>query len=196
CRAAALDQFQMAVGLVGAVHVELQIVHVVQVVDRNAVLLQALGRAVGTGHGAVEETLVLGQQVDKEVGGRASADADDAAVVELRDDKVYGGLGDGLLELVLGHGWSPGREFEGVKVYRCRACRSCPLADCRWSAGCRGSRLGGLRKPRQDTHHARTVRQEDPYLARLRRGRGNSAATRSPALRASRQPDSDRKSVV
>ena len=67
-------------------------------------LLETFGGGFGTGHGTVEEALVLGQQVDEEVGGGAGADADDAAIVEFGKDMVDSGLGDGLLELVLGHG--------------------------------------------------------------------------------------------
>jgi len=53
---------------------------------------------------------VLRQQVDEEIRRRAGADADDAAVGELGNDKVDGGLSDGLLELVLVHRGHPGRE--------------------------------------------------------------------------------------
>ncbi|MCY1361948.1 hypothetical protein D9M69_486440 [compost metagenome] len=106
--AAALDQFQALVALVGAVHVELQLAHGVQVVHRDAVALQALGGGLGAGHGAVELGLVPGQQVDEEVRGGAGADADDALAVEVRKNVVDGGLGDGLLELVLVHEGVPG----------------------------------------------------------------------------------------
>ncbi|MCY1181238.1 hypothetical protein D9M73_217320 [compost metagenome] len=74
--------------------------------------LQALGGGLGAGHGTVECHLVLGQQVDEEVGGGAGADADDALVIEFGEDEVDGGLGDGLLELVLGHA--------GVRLEECR----------------------------------------------------------------------------
>src|SRR5690606_20186434 len=117
CRAAALDQLQVVVGFVGAVDVELQLGDRVQVVDRNAVPLQAFGSRLRAGHRAVEEALVFRQQVDEEVGGRAGADADDAAIVELRDDKVDGGLCDGLLELILVHGvLGSGRKNRGAKL--------------------------------------------------------------------------------
>ncbi|MNY50015.1 hypothetical protein D3C86_1854870 [compost metagenome] len=65
--------------------------------------LEALGGRFGTGHGAVEGHLVPGQQVNEEIRSGAGADADDALLIELGEDEVDGGLGNGLLELVLGH---------------------------------------------------------------------------------------------
>ena len=101
--AAALDQVQVFIAFIGAVDVELQVAGAVQVVHRDAMGLEARGGGVGAGHGAVEIHLVLGQGIDKEVGGGAGANADHALLVELWADEVHGGLGHGLLELVLGH---------------------------------------------------------------------------------------------
>ncbi|CRM84224.1 hypothetical protein [Pseudomonas sp. 22 E 5] len=47
---------------------------------------EARGGGFGAGHGAIECTLVLGQRVDKAVGGGAGADTDDAFIVEFRKD--------------------------------------------------------------------------------------------------------------
>ncbi|MNC33887.1 hypothetical protein D3C75_822970 [compost metagenome] len=96
----------MLVALVSAVDVELQVADGVQLVYRNTMTLQACSRRFGAGHGAIEGSLVLGQGVDEAVGGRAGADADDALVVELGQNEVDSGLGDGLFELVLGHAGS------------------------------------------------------------------------------------------
>src|SRR5690606_21978569 len=75
--APALDQFQMAGGLVGTVNVEVQTRDAVEVIHRNAVLLQALCSGFGAGHGAVEIALVSCQRVDEEIGGGAGTDTDD-----------------------------------------------------------------------------------------------------------------------
>ncbi|MNJ60612.1 hypothetical protein D3C77_563570 [compost metagenome] len=101
--AAALDQFQAVIGFVGAVDVELQFADRIQVVDRNAMVFQALGGGFRAGHGAVEVLLVTGQGIDEEVGGGAGPHADDAGALQVREDVVDGGLGHGLLELVLIH---------------------------------------------------------------------------------------------
>src|SRR5690606_24719295 len=112
--AAALDQFQVPVGLVGTVHVVVQVGDIVQVIDRNPVLLEALGGGFGAGHGAIEKTLVAGQGVDETVGGRAGPDPDDAPVFQIGQQNLYRGLPNGLLEFVLGH---------------------CPLPLCFWIKG-------------------------------------------------------------
>ncbi len=96
----------MRVALVGAVHVELQLADAVQLVDRDAMALQTLGGGFGAGDRAVEGGLVLSQGVDEEVGGRTGADADDALFIQLGQNEVDSGLGDGLFELVLGHAGS------------------------------------------------------------------------------------------
>ncbi|MNZ76599.1 hypothetical protein D3C78_951120 [compost metagenome] len=105
-RATALDQVQVLVAFVGAVDVELQVADGVQLIHRNTMTLQACSGRFGTGHGAVEGGLVLGQGVDEAVGGRTGADADDALVVELGQNEIDSGLGDSLFELVLGHAGS------------------------------------------------------------------------------------------
>ncbi|MNR27430.1 hypothetical protein D3C85_1447040 [compost metagenome] len=105
----------MRVDLVGAVHVELQFADAVQLVDRDAMALQTLGSGFGAGDRAVEGGLVLSQGVDEEVGGRTGADADDALFIQLGQNEVDSGLGDGLFELVLGHAGS-GRGQGGFKV--------------------------------------------------------------------------------
>jgi len=105
-RAAALDQVQVFIALVGAVDVELQVADGVQFINRNAMALEARSGGFGAGNGAVEGTLVLGQGIDEAVGGRTGADADDALVVQLGQNEVDSSLGDGLFELVLGHAGS------------------------------------------------------------------------------------------
>ena len=110
-RAAALDQVQVGIALVGAVHIELQLAHTVELVHRNPMVLQTLGGRFRTGHGAVERAFVTRQRIDEEVGGRAGAHADDALVIQLGQNEIDGSLGDGLLELILGHaGSEKGRE--------------------------------------------------------------------------------------
>ncbi|CNK94755.1 Uncharacterised protein [Mycobacterium tuberculosis] len=47
---------------------------------------KARGGGFGAGHGAVKRALVLGQRIDKAVGGGAGADTDDALVVEFWKD--------------------------------------------------------------------------------------------------------------
>ena len=82
----------------------------VEVVDRDAMALQACGCGFGAGDGAIEVHLVLGQRVDEAVGGGAGADADDALAVEARENVVDGGLGHGLFQLILVHrGRMPGK---------------------------------------------------------------------------------------
>ncbi|MCY1183900.1 hypothetical protein D9M73_245550 [compost metagenome] len=96
----------MRVALVGAVHVELQLADAVQLVDRDAMALQTLGGGFGAGDRAVEGGLVLSQGVDEEVGSRTGTDAYDALFIQLGQNEVDSGLGDGLFELVLGHAGS------------------------------------------------------------------------------------------
>jgi len=74
------------VALIGAVDIELQVAHGVELVHRNAMAFQACGSGFGAGHGAIERALVLGQRIDKAVGSGAGADTDDAFVVEFRKD--------------------------------------------------------------------------------------------------------------
>src|SRR5690554_7786563 len=65
--AAALDQLQALVGLVGTVDIELDFVNGVQVIHRNAVFFQAFGGGFGARYGAVEIVFVLGQVIDEKV---------------------------------------------------------------------------------------------------------------------------------
>ncbi len=115
-RTAALDQVQVRVGFISAVNVELQVADRVQLVHRNAVALEARGGGFGAGDRAIERALVQGQGVDEAVGGGAGADADDALVVEFRQDEVDGGLGHGLFELILGHAGSESGQGLGRKA--------------------------------------------------------------------------------
>ncbi|VXC96004.1 conserved hypothetical protein [Pseudomonas sp. 8Z] len=115
--AAAFDQVQVFVALVGAVDVKLQVADGVEVVHRDAMALQACGGGFGTGHGAVELHLVLSQCVDEEVGGRAGADTDDALAVEARENVVDGGLGHSLFQLILVHREGmPGRVGDKARI--------------------------------------------------------------------------------
>ena len=123
CGAAALDQVQAFVALVGAVDVELQLGGAVEVVDRYAMALQACCGGFGAGDGAIEVHLVLGQCVDEEVGGGAGADANDALAVEARENVVDGGLGHGLFQLILVHrGEMPGKVGEVGANYSRKCC--------------------------------------------------------------------------
>ncbi|CAI3810926.1 hypothetical protein GLGCALEP_06259 [Pseudomonas sp. MM221] len=49
---------------------------------------------------------MLSQGVDEEVGSRTGTDADNALFIQLGQNEVDSGLGDGLFELVLGHAGS------------------------------------------------------------------------------------------
>ena len=90
--AAALDEVQISGGLVGAVHVDRDFVHGVQIQDRNPVLLQALRGGDGAGDGAFDLMLDFRQGIDEEIGGGTGADPDDGT----RLDVFQGGLGNGL----------------------------------------------------------------------------------------------------
>ena len=114
--AAALDQVQVRVTLVGAVDVELEVADGVQLIHRNAVALEARGSGFGTGDRAIERALVLGQRIDEAVGGGAGADPDDALVIEFREDEVDGGLSHCLFELILGHAGSGSGQGEFGKA--------------------------------------------------------------------------------
>src|SRR5690606_31372435 len=102
-RTTALDELQALVGLVGTINVKLQLRHAVQVVYRNAVLLQALGGGFGTGDGTVEMGFQGSQGVNKHIGGGAGAYTDNAFVGQAGFDMGDGGLGNRFLESVLGH---------------------------------------------------------------------------------------------
>ncbi|MCY1438849.1 hypothetical protein D9M71_550650 [compost metagenome] len=126
----------MLVAFIGAVDIELQVADGIQLVHRNPVALEARGGGFGTGDGAIECALVLGQGIDEAVGGGAGADPDDALVVEFRKDEVDGGLSHCLFELILVHAGSgvPGRGrkagiigFGAGKVIARLAGRDCSL---------------------------------------------------------------------
>ena len=102
-RATALDQVEVLVAFIGAIHIELQVADGVQLIHRDTMTLEACGGGFGTGHSAVELHLVLGQGIDKTVGSGAGADTDHTLGAEFGENKVDGSLGDGLLELILIH---------------------------------------------------------------------------------------------
>ena len=104
--ATAFDQVEVFVAFIGAINIELQVADRVQFIHRNTVALEARGGGFGTGHGAVEGTLVQGQGVDKAVGSGAGADPNDALVIQFWKDEVDSSLGYGLFELILGHAGS------------------------------------------------------------------------------------------
>jgi hypothetical protein len=51
---------------------------------------------------------MLSKGVDEAIGGGSGADADDAFVVQFRQDEIHSGLCHSLLELVLVHAGSTG----------------------------------------------------------------------------------------
>jgi hypothetical protein len=104
--AAALDQLQRIVGLVGAVHVSVHAVDAVQVVDGDAVTAQSLGARLGAGHGAVEKPLAARQGVDEAVGGGAGADSDDRVRLQLRVQQLQRRLRRRLFPRLQVHGFS------------------------------------------------------------------------------------------
>ncbi len=102
--AAALDQAQVGIGLVGAIHINGNVIHGIQVEHGNAVLLQALAGGFGTGHRAFDPVLHLCQVVDEVIGSGTSAHPHDGAFFHIGD----GGLGDSLFQFVLSHVRSSG----------------------------------------------------------------------------------------
>jgi hypothetical protein len=98
CRAAALDHGALLGDLVGAIDVDGDFGHVVQVQHGDAVAGQARGSRFGRRYGAFDAVLDLGQFVDEEVGRGAGADADDVTF-HVGD----GGAGNGLFQFVLSH---------------------------------------------------------------------------------------------
>ena len=72
-----LDHVQVLGDLVGAVHVDLQLVHAVEVEDPDAVLLQAFGARLRCGDRAFDAPLDRRQRINEKVDSRARADADD-----------------------------------------------------------------------------------------------------------------------
>ena len=98
--AAAFDHRQMRRDFIGAVDVERQVFHTVQIVNRDAQGLQFRCRAVGAGHCAVDAMLDFAQRSDEKIRGRAGADADHAAVFDIANR----GLGGRLFHVSLVHG--------------------------------------------------------------------------------------------
>src|SRR5690606_32213269 len=87
--------------------VGLQLTDRIEIVDGNAMLLEALGTGFRTGDVAIEKALELGQGIDEEVGGGPRADANDTAVGQMRLDVVHRRIGNDLLECILGHDLIP-----------------------------------------------------------------------------------------
>lgn len=104
CAATALDQAQVGIGFIGAIHIYGNLVHRIQVEYRNSVLLQTFAGGFGTGHRAFDQVLHFRQFVDEKVGGGAGAHADDGAFFHMGN----GGFGNGLFQFILGHGRDSG----------------------------------------------------------------------------------------
>jgi hypothetical protein len=92
--------------LVGAIDVDRQRAGVVELGERDAVRLEALGGLHRRRDRALDAALELRELVDEEVGRRAGADADPRVVDDVRDRVAR----DRLLELVLGHAGAPRKE--------------------------------------------------------------------------------------
>ena len=90
----------MARDFVRAIDIDRQVGDVVQIVHLDAVFAQALCRGLGAGDRAVDLVFDLAELVDEVIGGRAGADADDAAHGHMCDRR----FGNGLFEFVLSHG--------------------------------------------------------------------------------------------
>ena len=80
CRAAALDETQLRIGLVGAVDVHVEVADRVQIQDFDAVLLQTRRGALRTRYGTPNAHFARSQRIDEEVHGGAGADAEDVVV--------------------------------------------------------------------------------------------------------------------
>jgi hypothetical protein len=77
--AAALDHHQVAGDFVGAIHVNRQLAHAVEVEYWNACRFQSLGAGFGTGDRSFDAAFHLCQFIDEEVHCGAGADTDDGA---------------------------------------------------------------------------------------------------------------------
>ena len=97
--AAAFNKVQVLGGFVRAVHVQRQAAGAVQFEHRDAVFFQALGAGDRRRHHAIELALDFDEGVDEAVGGRAGADADHPAGLDVRER----GLGHGLLLFIRSH---------------------------------------------------------------------------------------------
>ena len=93
----------MLVGFIGAVHIEAQPPHRIQLRQRDAQGLQMAGRFLGTGHGGLQPPLYGGQRLDEKGGGGAGADAQHLAVLQTGLHIVESRLGGGLFLFILCH---------------------------------------------------------------------------------------------
>src|SRR5690606_38677742 len=90
--AAALDELQAAVGLVGTVHIDRDVADLVEVEHADAVIAQSTGGGFGAGYGPGDVALDAGQGIDEEVHGRAGADTDHFAPDHVIQRRQRGGL--------------------------------------------------------------------------------------------------------
>src|SRR6185369_3280674 len=97
--AATLDHGAPLGHFVGAVHVDGNVVHTVEILDVDAVPMQPLGRLDRARHGTLDPMLDLRELVDEEVGGRPGADAHHRIVGDVPERLA----GDRLLLYVLRH---------------------------------------------------------------------------------------------
>ena len=74
--AAALDQVQMTGGFIGAVYVDRDLIHAVEVKHRDAVTLEPLRTGLGTGHRTVNSVFDARQGVNEVICGRSGTDTD------------------------------------------------------------------------------------------------------------------------
>ena len=91
------------VGFIGAVNIDGYFVDRVQVQYRYAVSGQTVGTGLGAGNGAVNLSLDAGQMVDKVVGCRAGANANDGAGFHVIESRP----GNHLFHFILCHNATP-----------------------------------------------------------------------------------------
>ena len=101
--AAAFDELQRLVALVRAVDVELEAVHGIEVIHRDALPAQTLGAGRGAGHGAVEAVGQLRQAVDKEVRRGTGANTQHRIRLEAGFHELQRGLCHAAFQTVLAH---------------------------------------------------------------------------------------------
>ena len=106
--AATLDQMQVGIKLVGAIHINRQPIHAVQIQNLNAVPTQAFGGGLGTGYGTGKQMLDIGQGIDKEIGRGTGAHTDRCIAVEQGADTFNGRRGHRLFHFILGHAFPSG----------------------------------------------------------------------------------------
>ena len=160
---AALDQVQVFGGFIGAVDVDGDVVHHVEIFHRDAVAAQALGAGLGTGHGGLDLALDLGQLVNEKVGRAAGADTDG----HTRLDVVDGGTSHRFFHLVLIH--VPVLEGRCGKISRIIAQPGRPVPD-RISASCYFT-------PMADHHPQLPLRD---YVEKIRQARVYDVAKETP----------------